>query len=97
MEPLVQTLNTATDRGTLEACCKALARIGTDESVEVLISVIKKKRFFLLSEPKQLRICAIWALGYSANPKADKILNELIYDRDPEISNAARSALQGSG
>jgi len=75
----------------------ALAEAGGPDSVPILASILKRKRFFRAERQNESRACAAQALSVTGNSEAVSILEKFRNDRSVTVRAACRAALSRIG
>jgi HEAT repeat protein len=72
----------------------ALGRIGTAEATQALVRSSKRGAIFFGRKPTAVRVAAVNGLALCDRPEALAALKKLASDRNSDVRNAARDALQ---
>jgi HEAT repeat protein len=91
---LVTAAESEEDEDVMAEYYRALGRIGTPEAVQALIEVVNAKKGLLSGrKASPRRQAAVEGLGYAGTDAARASLQELTKDRDRDVRDAARAAL----
>ncbi len=94
-EVLVSVLNSTKDETRLVACCRALGQIADPGCIEPMAKLLAQRRLtgFFRRHSVQVRAAAAFALANTPHPGAIEVLEGFVEDRDPNIREIARSAV----
>lgn len=91
---LVSAAEAEEDSEVLAEYYRALGRIGTPEAITALVEAAQSPKGFLARKAGPRRRAATQGLGLAGGDVARAALQELVSDRDREVREAAKAALQ---
>jgi diguanylate cyclase (GGDEF)-like protein len=90
---ILTTLTFSKEEDRLAACCQTLGQIGDPRGVDALLKVLSTPRFLFFGKKygREVRASAAFALTQIHDKQIDGILTKYVNDRDPRVSEIARS------
>ncbi len=90
-ETLISLLKSSKESNRLIACCRALGHIAAPSSIDPLLAILSRKKFFFRRKWSRVRVTAFFALSQIPHPRVEQLLAAFVDDRDQQIREMART------
>jgi HEAT repeat protein len=94
--PLLEHLDHALSVGSLDRAdeaIRALSRLGSDDAVPKLVSILERRSFFRRAEYRGLKLAAIGALGSLPGGESRRALDRAARSHDAQVRQAAQQVV----